>query len=86
MIDFGSGLSSGSYAFQDVFQLKSSKQVYNVEPNASMFKLSRFLTQDVDIQHYKALGELSRLVGEVDLVYAGYVLNEIDSEKAPIYL
>jgi ribosomal protein RSM22 (predicted rRNA methylase) len=84
MIDFGSGLSSGSYAFQDVFQVK--KQLYNIEPNTSMFKLSRFLAQDVDIRHFKALGELSRTVAEVDLVYAGYVLNEIESEKVPIYL
>lgn len=40
-----------------------------------MFKLSKFLTQDLDIQHYKALGELSRIVKDVDLVYAGYVIS-----------
>lgn len=86
MIDFGSGLSSGSYAFYDVFQPGAGKKLFNIEPNTSMFKLSRFLSQDVEIQHYKALGELSRTVAEVDVVYAGYVLNEIESDKVEIYV
>lgn len=54
MIDFGSGLSSGSFAFADVFQ--QTKGLYNIEPNDKMFKLSKFLTQDLDIQHFRALG------------------------------
>lgn len=77
MIDFGSGLSSGSYAFADVFQ--QTKNLYNIEPNEKMFKLSKFLTQDLDIQHFRALGELSRTIRDVDLVYAGYVLNYYES-------
>lgn len=54
MIDFGSGLSSGSLAFSDVFG--DSKDIFNIEPNGKMFKLSKFLVQDTEIQHYKSLG------------------------------
>lgn len=51
-----------------------------------MFKLSKFLSQDIDIKHFRALGELSRNVKEVDLVYAGYVLSEIESQMIPLYI
>ena len=54
MIDFGSGLSSGSYAFADVFG--DSKEIYNIDPSTKMLKLSKFLTQDTQIQHYQSLG------------------------------
>lgn len=73
MIDFGSGLSSGSLAFVDIFG--DSKEVFNIEPNSKMFKLSRFLMQDTSVQHYKSLGDLTRLIKDAEIVYAGYVLN-----------
>lgn len=72
-IDFGSGLSSGSCAFLDIFD--HTGQVYNVEPAAKMRKLSKYLTSDFKIQHYETLGELSQQVKQVDIVYAGYVIN-----------
>lgn len=73
MIDFGSGLSSGSLAFSDVFG--DSKEIFNIEPSSKMHKLSKFLVQDTDIQHFKSLGEIVRLVRDVEIVYVGYVLS-----------
>lgn len=84
MIDFGSGLSSGSLAFSDIFG--DSREIFNIEPSSKMFKLSRFLVQDTEIQHYKSLGEIIRLVRDVEIVYVGYVLNELEGAMIPVYL
>ncbi len=77
-IDFGAGLCSASTAFIDLFG--ESGQVYAVEPVSRMRKLSKYLTEDVNIQFYDSLGSLSAHVAKADIVYVGHVLNQLNSD------
>ena len=77
-VDFGGGLSSGSCAFIDVFD--QTDAVYSVEPSAKMRKLSKYLTEGLQIEHFETMGEMASQVKKVDIVYAGYVLNELKPE------
>lgn len=83
-IDFGGGLSAGATAFIDVFE--DSGEVYSVEPSAKMRKLSKFLTEGMRIKYYESLGELSSEIKQVDMVYAGYVINELKPDLVEVYL
>jgi hypothetical protein len=49
--------------------------IYNVDPAAKMRKLSKYLTDHTKIQYFETLGELSTKVSQVEMIYAGYVIN-----------
>jgi hypothetical protein len=51
-----------------------------------MRKLSKFLTEGIPIKHFESLGEMSTSVKDVDIVYAGYVLNELKPDLVEVYL
>ena len=50
-----------------------------------MRKMSQYLNSE-KVQFFKSLGELSAKIKTADLVYAGYVLDEIDPELVEVYL
>ena len=83
-LDFGAGLSSGSAAFAELFGDTGS--IYSVEPVGKMRKLGKYLTQYSSIVHFESLAELSSQVKQVDIVYCGYVLNELKPELVEVYL
>lgn len=83
-IDFGAGLSSGSAAFVEVFG--DSGSVFSVEPVGKMRKLAKYLTDYSKIAHFESLAELSSQVKQVDIVYCGYVLNELKPDLVVVYL
>lgn len=51
-----------------------------------MRKLGKYLTEDSKITHYETLGELSIRVRQVDIVYAGYVINELKGQLVETYI
>ena len=80
-LDFGAGLGSGVWATQAIFGdegIKCLKRSAAVEPNTSMRKLGKFLTEDqfehpvlwVDSLAMIPTGER----GKIDLIIIGYVL------------
>lgn len=51
-----------------------------------MRKLGKYLTEGNSIKYYESLGEMTVDVKEVDIVYAGYVMDEIKPELVEVYL
>lgn len=83
-MDFGAGLASGAIAFTDIFE--DTGEVYCVEPASKMRKLGKYLTENMRIKYYESLGEMSTDIRQVDIAYAGYVINELKPELVEVYL
>jgi ribosomal protein RSM22 (predicted rRNA methylase) len=49
-LDFGSGLSSGSTAFIEMYG--DTGRIYNVEPGSKMRKMGKYLTSYAGISHF----------------------------------
>ena len=51
-----------------------------------MRKVAKFLTSYSKIVQFESLAELSSQVRQVDMVYCGYVLNELKPDLVTVYL
>mmetsp|Transcript_19688 Transcript_19688/g.14136 ORF Transcript_19688/g.14136 Transcript_19688/m.14136 type:complete len:110 (-) Transcript_19688:632-961(-) len=83
LLDYGAGLGSGVFAGDTVYD-KSLKRIAAVEPNVSMRKLGKFMTQeladDLDKASLLWVDSLAMIPGSggdkgrFDLIILGYVL------------
>ena len=82
MLDYGAGLGSGLWAAINIFPT-SLKRVAAVEPNVSMRKLGKFLTEDLNEKYNNSIlwvDSLSMIPGSggekgrFDLIVIGFVL------------
>ena len=89
-LDYGAGLGSGSWAAHHIFGKNESNKDSNmriaaVEPNMSMRKLGKFLSQDQFDNEALWVDSLAMIPsgdrGKFDLIILGYVLQEVNSSK-----
>ncbi len=81
MLDYGAGLGSGVWAANDIFGAdgaKSLQRLAAVEPNVSMRKLGKYLSEDQFLQAVLWVDSLAMIPagerGKFDLIIVGYVL------------